>query len=386
MSLRQRLVRRTALALCFLFLGVASPFSTPAARANDNVGLPVLAYYYIWYQATSWDRAKSDLPLLGRYSSDQRSVMLHHAEAAKAAGLDGFLVSWKNTPELDSRLATLVDVAQQVGLKIGIIYQGLDFYRRPLPASQVARDMTWLSQTYGSKDVFSIFDGKPLVIWSGTWEFTPQQVQKVGHRVGKDVVLLASARNVQEYSAIAPYVDGDAYYWSSLDPSRDIHAADDLAALGEAVHSTGGLWIPSAAPGFDATLLGGHRVVPRNNGQTLRDEWSLAVGSSPDAVGIISWNEFSENTAIEPSRNYGNQSLRTLADILGATVPDSIAADSSFPGAGSPASTSYQGILVLVIGGGIVFVSLVVLARRDIKAKRFMRITRQGKHEVVENP
>jgi hypothetical protein len=34
--------------------------------------IPNLAYYYIWYTESSWDRAKSDYPQLGRYSSDDR--------------------------------------------------------------------------------------------------------------------------------------------------------------------------------------------------------------------------------------------------------------------------------------------------------------------------
>src|SRR5687767_3245771 len=32
--------------------------------------IPLLAYYYIWFDVSSWDRAKTDYPLLGRYSSD----------------------------------------------------------------------------------------------------------------------------------------------------------------------------------------------------------------------------------------------------------------------------------------------------------------------------
>ncbi|HEX6034325.1 MAG TPA: hypothetical protein VFY83_07815, partial [Anaerolineales bacterium] len=37
--------------------------------------VPVLAYYYIWFDTESWNRAKTDYPLLGRYSSDDASVM-----------------------------------------------------------------------------------------------------------------------------------------------------------------------------------------------------------------------------------------------------------------------------------------------------------------------
>jgi hypothetical protein len=56
---------------------------------------PLLAYYYIWFDPTSWNRAKTDYPLLGRYSSDDQEVMRQHIRWAKAAGVDGFVVSWK---------------------------------------------------------------------------------------------------------------------------------------------------------------------------------------------------------------------------------------------------------------------------------------------------
>ena len=35
-------------------------------------------------------------------------------------------------------------------------------------------------------------------------------------------------------------------------------------------------------------------------------------------VGLISWNEFSENSHVEPSRRYGNRYLKIVADITGA--------------------------------------------------------------------
>ena len=50
----------------------------------------MLAYYYIWFDPQSWDRAKSDLPQLGRYSSDNVNVMRQHVQWAKQAGIDGF--------------------------------------------------------------------------------------------------------------------------------------------------------------------------------------------------------------------------------------------------------------------------------------------------------
>jgi hypothetical protein len=362
----------TRLARLLVALVLALPLSFVAgpgapASANDQVGVPVLAYYYIWYTPTSWDRAKSDLPLLGRYSSDEISVMEAHAKEARTAGIDGFLVSWKHTPDLDRRLALLVQAARDNGLKLGIVYEGLDFFRRPLPPKRVAMDLRWFVHKYGHDPVFSI-QGRPLVIWAGTWESTPRQIDSVTRQVRGRARILASQRNAEEYAPVAPYVDGDAYYWSSLDPDVDIHAQQDLDELSSVVHDSGGLWIPSVAPGFDARLIGGHRVVPRHSGDTLRQEWKLAVDSSPDAVGIVSWNEFSENSHIEPSQRFGNESLRALASILSAKVPDVIAADSSDPpgGGGFPV----RPVALLLVAFGIVIASFGALTRRRVRSGR----------------
>ena len=41
----------------------------------------MFAYYYIWFNVSSWERAKSDYPTLGRYSSDVGRARLAYALA-----------------------------------------------------------------------------------------------------------------------------------------------------------------------------------------------------------------------------------------------------------------------------------------------------------------
>ncbi len=178
---------------------------------------PVLAYYYIWYTPTSWNRAKSDYPLLGRYDSGDANVMRKQIQWAKESGIDGFIVSWKSTTSLDQRLATLVRVADEEQFKLGIIYQGLDFERHPVPVAQVAEDLETFADRYADDPAFKIFD-KPLVVWSGTWEFSARQVQEGTHLARNRLLVLGSGRNTRDYERIAPYVDGNAYYWSSVNP------------------------------------------------------------------------------------------------------------------------------------------------------------------------
>jgi hypothetical protein len=348
-----------------VFSCVALAFSivlAPAARTAERKPVPLLAYYYIWYQQSSWNRAKADLPLLGPYSSDEQLVLRRHVAWAKHAGLDGFIVSWKSTPVLDRRLAKLRAIAARQGFKLAIMYQGLDFERRPLPPAQVARDLSAFVARYGADPVFHVIGAKPLVVWSGTWKFSPADVREVRGRLRGRALLLASERTAAGYERVARFVDGDAYYYASARPT-DPGYRGRLDALSKSVRADRGVWVAPAAPGFDATLIGGSIVVGRHGGETLRTELSTALASTPDLVGIISWNEFSEGTHLEPSVRYGERYLDVLSDILGAPAPAIENFDSDSPppidyGNGVPLVAT----LLLVFGAGSF--ALIVRGRR----------------------
>jgi hypothetical protein len=286
--------------------------SLPVTDTPDN-SVPLLAYYYIWFDPQSWDRAKTDYPLLGRYSSDDADVMRQHIQWAKSAGIDGFIVSWKSTEKLNRRLEQLVRIAEGEDFKLAIIYEGLDFDRNPLPAEQVDADLSYFVQHYAESTVFNLFQ-KPLVIWSGTWKYSLEEIKNVTETKRNDLLILASEKNVEGYQRLSEFVDGDAYYWSSVNPDSHSSYLDKLTAMGKAIHQNGGVWIAPAAPGFDARLVGGTSVVERKAGETLKTELSTALQSMPDALGLISWNEFSENSHIEPSQAHGNLYLRVLAE------------------------------------------------------------------------
>jgi hypothetical protein len=332
-------------------LGGATPASakTPSQKSGD---VPLFAYYYIWFNPTSWNRAKTDYPALGRYSSDESVVMRKHIRWAKRAGIDGFIVSWKSTETLNRRLAELIEVAEEERFKLAVIYQGLDFERDPLPVARVATDIDFFIRRFADRRPFD-FLAKPVVIWSGTWRFSRSAVGSVTGGRRDRLLLLASERDIEGWERIGDLVDGNAYYWSSVNPDTFPGYEQRLARIGDAVHQKKGLWFAPAAPGFDARLIGGTSVVERKGGETLRREYDAALSSSPDAIGLISWNEFSENSHIEPSRSYGSRYLEVLADIRGAQAPKVEAFDSSEPattakGYGPPVVAA---LLILILGG-----------------------------------
>jgi Glycosyl hydrolase family 71 len=348
-------------------LVIAAMVVIAGAPAAHAAGPPdrLFSYYYIWFNAGSWNRAKTDYPALGRYSSDDRDVMRKHVQWAKRAGIDGFIVSWKSTPVLNRRLKRLAEVAEAERFKLLVIYQGLDFEREPLPAARVGHDLDVFVRRYAHARAFDVFE-KPLVIWSGTWRFSRPEIASVTSRSRRSLLVLASERNPEGYGRVDDLVDGNAYYWGAVNPSTYPGYPDKLAAMGAAVHARGGLWIAPAAPGFDARLVGGTSVVKRRNGATLRTQLDAATRSAPDAIGLISWNEFSENTHVEPSERYGSRYLDVVADVRGATPADVQDFDSSEPAA---TGVSYG---VPLLGGVALFL-----------AASFLLLLRRGQRKAV---
>jgi hypothetical protein len=307
--------------------------STPSATGRPLV----FAYYYIWYASTSWRRAKIDLPQLGSYDSRDRAVVAQHIAEARAAGIDGLIVSWKHEQRLDDALSVLVDEATKAGMKLILLYQGLDFDRLPLDDSVVANDLTWFLDNYAQAAPFDVF-GKPMIVWSGTWGYKDSQIERVRTAIGapERALLLGSERSADAYASRAQLFDGDAYYWSSPDPLTTPRYLRRLAEVAAAVRADSGRWIAPAAPGFDGRLIGGTSVVPRRDGATYRAAWDGALGTKPDILGIISWNEFSENSHIEPSKTYGDEYLRLTGQLI-ASLPST--------GAGGLPSASADGPL-----------------------------------------
>ncbi len=350
-----------------LLLAVSSASAIPSPQADDNP-IPLLAYYYIWFDRGSWERAKSDLPLLGTYSSDDEQVMRQHVEWAKQVGIDGFIVSWKSTDRLNRRLEQLIEIAAEMGFKLAIIYQGLDFERRPLPIDTISSDLEHFKSAYADHEAFGLFS-RPLVIWSGTWEFSREDINEVTQMHRDRLLILASERHADTYRELADVVDGNAYYWSSVDPEKFPDYQEKLDQMSETVHENGGLWVAPAAPGFDARLIEGTRVVERKNGKTLLKEIGAAYASSPDAIGLISWNEFSENTHLEPSRNFGMRSLEILAQIHDRALPEIVEFESSEPGE-ITIEPNFGRVTSLGLMGLLVLISLFVIIRRGVSASQ----------------
>ena len=323
--------------------------STSPSPAGPESSAPVLAYYYMWFNAASWTHTKTDLPALGAYDSTNPSVIRQQVSWARESGVDALIASWKSTPSLNLALSELIAECDRQGLKLVLIYEGLDVNRNPIPTATVASDLLSFEKQYASDPAFQFFS-QPAVIWSGSWRFSDADVSYVRGLVGAPdkMLLLGSERSAAEYTARAGLFDGDAYYWSSADPLTTPGYQKRLSQLSDAVHATHGLWLAPAAVGFDARLNGGTSVVDRRDGATLTAAWSDALATRPDGVALISWNEYTENSYVEPSQNYGNRYLQVLSLLTGAAGPQ--AAPSPLASPAPPAASASPGATDAISG------------------------------------
>ena len=111
------------------------------------------------------------------------------------------------------------------------------------------------------------------------------------------------------------YLDGTSYYWSTQDPWNNSRAGSALTELAGLVHADGKRWFAPFIAGYNKQLMGG-TCVERRGTQTLAELWQLNSTTGPDGWFGISWNEFVENTYLEPSKRYGTMYLDALAALI----------------------------------------------------------------------
>jgi hypothetical protein len=322
----------------------------------------VFAYYYLWWSASHWRSslgssypyAASPLPLPTRldaggcnavrnypgvtvndvpgrlYDQDDPGFIESDVREAAAAGLAGFAVNWAGTGSATQtvadnvysrRLQAMVDAvhkinAEGIPFKLWLSYKGSATVRSD---SAVLGDLAYFVRTYGQDPAFDRTQSSlPTVIWNGSRKYSIATLKAVSAAYRSRLRILGDETTWS--TARAPYLDGNAYYWSSQNPYNNPRSFEQLQSLAGAVKASGSAGSPKAfvaplAPGYNKELLGGS-CVPRNGGATLRRLFAGNSRTRPDAWALISWNEITEGTYVDPMRLYGRADLDLLRSLI----------------------------------------------------------------------
>lgn len=257
-------------------------------------------------------------PLIGPYNSWSRDVVRYHLKTAKAAGVQAFLLIWygANSYE-DQQVPAILDEAGKLGMRIAICYEEkINFpdYRDPSSREEIVanttRDLAYILDRYSPHPAYLKRDGKPFIYQFNGWGtgslgpkyLTPAEWKEVFAALTSPVVY--GRQNLDE--AYHPPIES-AYVWWTTDtewlarfPRRaaELRKQDRLA-----------FFMTMICPGFDDTGVwgwgNGPRKVERHGLSVLKDTFDRSFAHDPELIQIVTWNDFAEGTAVEPTRENG---------------------------------------------------------------------------------
>ncbi len=268
-----------------------------------------------------------DLPTEGLYDQALTATYDRHIATAAAAGIRGFLASWKGTgkkdqnprgPGYDQRLDLLVsrvnayNATHSPHFGLGLALAAFGDYNRS--AADIESDLAYFSQRYAKSDAFrNDYSDKPLVMWLDSRKYKVETVHDVSSAARPSLYLLGDETS-SSWDRDGEFLDGSSYYWSTQNPQSKF-SQSAISTLADKVHAAGKPWLAPFIAGYNKELAGGG-CVPRNGIRTLDSIWAMNSASKPEGWFGISWNEFVENTYLEPSQAYGTTYLDELSRLI----------------------------------------------------------------------
>jgi glycosyl hydrolase family 99 len=337
-------LNRPALVDRFTSTGGTAQFATRAALVGAPQPLRtthfgprlVLAHYYPWYTTETW----SDPQLADRpprlYSTDAQSDVNSEAIMARSVGIDAWVVSWQGLQAGDGfndrQMRIALEAAAGAGMRACVYTE--TYVANPTNSATLGIDprtlFEWLADIvdrYGSHPAYLRVAGRPVIFTYAASLLPPADWTEVLAR------LRSSGRNplvVGEFSRsvlLEPF-DGEYQYsnvFSSGEVLADFTRGESLRVRTFDLlraNDRRRVWVASVTPGFDDSRLVDRRtprIVDRANGALYDDQWSKAIDSGADWIVVTSWNEWWENTHVEPSARYGRTYLertRSWADVF----------------------------------------------------------------------
>ena len=325
-----------------------SPEPGPPNEPETDAPLLVGAYWYPWYGADGrhWREGYRGTPLLGEYDSADLDVIRRQVAWAFDYGVDFFAASWWGRDSFEDTVTkgAFLQVLEGQPFRFAILYEapgllGLAGGRISLDnkaIGQLTADLIYLAATYFSHPNYLQIDRRPVLFIYLTRVFTGDVTGALGQ----------VCETLVAETGTEPFLIGDEVYWHVPTPSRlvpfdgitayNMHTSVPGIADGfsERVRARYGLWadaasrasvafVPDVIPGFDDTAVrpeAAHPVIPRSPelfSAQLQDAMDLASGPTR-LVMITSWNEWHEDTSIEPSEESGMAYLEALSTAVSA--------------------------------------------------------------------
>ena len=284
------------------------------------------AFYFPWYSDAVWDSGQNlkDTPAQP-YDSHDAAAIARQIDQAQQAGIDGFIVTWQGPGSVtDQALPIILQTAEQKGFDIAIRYDALDARGEPRIQSELTQQLINLLSNYGPHPAFMKVSGRPVVFVAdstavpiGTWATVFGLVRTAsldGFFLGE-----TSSQNQDDLDVFDSLYTGTVTDFGNL--GAFVFAVRPASTYRHLFSEKPRLVISTVTvqPGYDDELWaepGEARIVDRQNGSTYQSVIDTVVYRGQAWILINSWNQYYENTQIEPSELYGDQYLGLTADMI----------------------------------------------------------------------
>jgi hypothetical protein len=244
------------------------------------------------------DRPFSRMPLLGDY---QALDLETEVRQAKTAGLDGFIVDVLSLTSANwTRAVKLMEAAQRVDPTFKVMIEPDMTALQNLDPATLAAGMAKLA-SYPS--AMKLDDGRvvisPFKAEAKTAQWWADWIALMKSQHGITVAFVPTFLNWQaNATAFAPISYGFSM-WGGRNPQSVASTASNAIKA----DSMGKLWLGPVAVQDERPNQG--IFDEAGNTETLRKSWEGTISGDAEWAFVPTWNDYSEGTAINPSRYHG---------------------------------------------------------------------------------
>lgn len=319
--------------------------AAPPRVANQAPQRPLLgAQYYLWYGegygAEHWNDSPTsghvdDKPVLGYYGSNKGTTIDFHLATFERMGLDFAILNLHvdQTGPSDQELKSIEALfaileARQSDLRVAIQlapYTG--------DATALVEVIARFRRKFFERPCYLRHEGAPVLFWF--WSTALDERLDVMSRVKQETEGIVHVAMSTRLPAGVNERDMTAGLFAGFAPFSPLELADRsnleeiwTAAYRLAEEAGMSVRVASISPGYDDTALrdprragNKYRSVPRDNGNTYERGvgWLRALRPAPHYAVVSTFNEYHENSHVEPTLRHGDlyvDMTRRLADAL----------------------------------------------------------------------
>lgn len=277
--------------------------------------------------------ASRHYPAIGPYDSTDADLLAYHFLLMKVAGIDGVIIDWYGVEEvfdyafINHATGLAIEAADAFGLKYALCYEDRTLramveagHITPDQAVGQARaDMRYLEERWFPRAGHLRVDGRPVLLVFGPEYLSDEQWRTALDDAPSNPALFTLHQRRDPADGLFAWPP----MWAS---ENDVLTRERLAEYlaGYATRAAASRHsIPAAFPGFhdiyaEAGAQESHGVLSHRDGATFDETLRIAMSSGAELVQLVTWNDFGEGTAIEPTREFGYKYLERVQSTVRA--------------------------------------------------------------------